>query len=92
MSLGNAGGGSGTQVALMAGKVTAVSSTSITLSVSGPLGQGGSMTVAVTSSTTFTGNVKNISQVKVGDEVMAKLSVNGSEMTANSIQDPASIP
>jgi hypothetical protein len=87
MSLGESGSGSGARVALILGKVTAVSSTSITFSTNQ-----GSMTAAVASSTTFSGNVTNVSQVKVGDEVTVQLSANDSTITATSIEDPASTP
>jgi type IV secretion system protein TrbL len=91
MSLGKSGNGSGSgaRVALIIGKVTAVNSTSITYSTNQ-----GSSTAAVTSSTTFSGKVTNIGQVKVGDEVMIQQSANanGGDITATSIEDPASTP
>lgn len=89
-SIGNGialgGGAGGTRYILLAGKVTAVSSTSITLGGSGP-----SVTAAVTSSTKVTGRVSSISGVKVSDEVSAQLTETGTgaKMTVMSIQDPA---
>jgi hypothetical protein len=72
---------------LTGGRVTAVSSTSITLTA-----QGNTITAAVTSSTKVTGKVTSISGIKVGDQVLAQLTGNGSSFTATTIQDPASIP
>jgi hypothetical protein len=92
---GNAGGvppgafpGSG-QVGqlILGGKVTAVSSTSITIA-------GGSHTVtaAITNSTKVTGKVTSIGAVKVGDLVTAEITESGGTATATAIQDPASLP
>jgi hypothetical protein len=70
-----------------AGRVTAVSSTSITLG-----GPGHSLTAAVTSSTKFTGQVTSISAVKVGSNVSVEISESGGRATAIAIQDPAQGP
>lgn len=86
-------GGQGTgpvHLIVLLGKVTAVSSRSVTLAGNGP-----SVTAAITGSTTFAGSVHNVRQIKVGDRVMAQIQVRGSTMTVTQIQDPgtaASLP
>ena len=67
--------------------MTAVSATSITLD-----GGGQAITAAVTRATTVTGKVTSISGIKVGDLVSASLTGADGKLTANSIQDPASLP
>jgi|SRR5215472_15252063 len=85
---GFAGGGpGGTASIFVIGKVTAVTSTSITIS-----GPGHDMTAAVTSSTRVTGTVSGISGIKAGDEVSAQLTASGGKVTAVAIQDPAQPP
>lgn len=69
------------------GPVTAVSATSITLD-----GGGQPITAAVTRATTITGKVTSISGIKVGDLVSASITGADGELTADSIQDPASLP
>jgi hypothetical protein len=69
------------------GRVSAVSSTSITLGA-----QGQSVTAAVTKSTTITGKVHAISGIKAGDLVSAQIVSTDGKLTATAIQDPASIP
>ena len=69
------------------GPVTAVSATSITLD-----GGGQAITAAVTRATTVTGKVTSISGIKVGDLVSASITGADGKLTANSIQDPASLP
>jgi hypothetical protein len=85
---GGPGGANGQVQMLIVGKVTAVSSTSITIE-----GQGNEMTGAVTSATQVTGKVTGISGVKVGDQVLVKFTgaAGASHLTATEIQDPASI-
>jgi hypothetical protein len=83
---GPAGSGAGHLQALIVGKVTAVSSTSITLA-----GQGNSITAAITHATKVSGKATSISGVKVGDQVLAQLTGTGGTFTATTIQDPASI-
>jgi hypothetical protein len=78
------GGSGGTRQMLLVGKVTAVSSTSITIG-----GNGQSVTAAVTGSARFTGRVSSISGVRVGDEVTAQLTATGGTIMVSSIQDPA---
>ena len=68
----------------VAGQVTAVSSTSIT--VGGP---GHTVTAAITRSTRVTGKVSGISGIKVGDHVSAQIVQNGGAARATAIQDPA---
>jgi hypothetical protein len=69
------------------GQVTAVSATSITLN-----GGGQEITATVTRTTKVTGKVTSISGVKVGDFVSASISGANRKLTADSIQDPASLP
>jgi hypothetical protein len=69
------------------GPVTAVSATSITLD-----GGGQPITAAVTRATTITGKVTSISGIKVGDLVSATITGANGKLTADSIQDPASLP
>jgi hypothetical protein len=72
---------------VVGGPVTAVSPTSITI------GSGGNVvTAAVTRTTKVTGKVTGISGVKVGDLVSATITGAGGKLTADSIQDPASLP
>ena len=77
------GGNGGGEQLMAAGKVTAVSDSSVTVE-----GQGDTITAAITGATKFSGNVRGASGIKVGDEVMIDISVNGSTNTAASIQDP----
>jgi len=70
------------------GPVTAVSATSITLDGGG----GQAITAAVTRATTITGKVTSISGIKVGDLVSASITGADGKLTADSIQDPASLP
>jgi hypothetical protein len=72
---------------ILGGKVTAVSSTSITIS-----GNGHAVTAAVTNSTKVTGKVTSIGAVKVGDLVVAQITESGGRAVATAIQDPASLP
>jgi hypothetical protein len=82
------GGGSGpVGQGFIEGRVTAVSSTSITIG-----GPGQSMTAAITAATKITGKVTSIGSVKVGDEVSAQITVSGGQATVTAIQDPAQAP
>jgi hypothetical protein len=91
---GPAGGGTvpgGGSVGRMfvAGPVTAVSSTSITIGG----GPGQSLTAAITSSTKITGKATSIGGIKVGDQVSAQITEsNGSRPAVTAIQDPAQAP
>jgi hypothetical protein len=69
------------------GQVTSVSATSITLDAGGQ-----AIKAAVTRATTITGKVTSISGIKVGDLVSASISGTSGKLTADSIQDPASLP
>ena len=80
------GGGQGLQLEI-AGKVTAVSATSIT--VAGPAHQ---VTAAVTSATKVSGQVSDIAGVKAGDQVSMQATGTEGKLTATAIQDPASLP
>jgi hypothetical protein len=81
-----AGGGSGTGMFVM-GRVTAVSSTSITIG-----GPGHTITATVTSATRVTGKVAGLGGIKVGDHVSAQLIQDGGRVTAVAIADPAQAP
>ncbi|HEV8275610.1 MAG TPA: hypothetical protein VGQ26_07920 [Streptosporangiaceae bacterium] len=73
---------------LIAGPVTAVSGTSITIG-----GQGRPVTAAVTGATRITGKVSSISGIRVGDQVSAQITQEaGGKPTAVAIQDPARRP
>lgn len=80
------GSGQAEQVEI-AGKVAAVSATSITLD-----GAGQQITATVTGATKVTGRVTSIAGVKPGDLVSAQLTGTGGKLTATAIQDPASLP
>jgi hypothetical protein len=85
---GFSGGGSGGIASLfIIGKVTALTSTSITIG-----GPGRSITAAVTGSTRVSGKVSSIGGVKVGDQVSAQMTQSGGKTTATAIQDPAQSP
>ena len=72
----------------VAGPVTAVSSTSITIG-----GPNHTVTAAITSSTRITGKVTSIGGIKVGDQVSAQITEsNGGQPTVAAIQDPAQAP
>ena len=80
-------GSGGTGTLFVVGKVTAVSSRSITIG-----GPAHTVTAAVTSSTTVTGNVSSIGAIKVGDQVSAQIIQNGGRATATAIQYPPRSP
>ncbi|HEY7015246.1 MAG TPA: hypothetical protein VH480_20955 [Streptosporangiaceae bacterium] len=80
-------GGSGTARLFMAGRVVAVTPTSIT--IGGPAHQ---VTAAVTAATRVSGRVTSIRSVKVGDQVSAQITERGGKATATTIQDPARLP
>jgi hypothetical protein len=69
------------------GRVTAVSRTSITIGAGGD-----AVTATVTRATKVTGKVTGIGGVKVGDQVSATITGTDGKLTADSIQDPASLP
>jgi hypothetical protein len=76
--------GNGKLQIILAGRVLAVSATSITIG-----GDGGPVTAAVTSATRVTGTAHGIAGVKAGDEVAARLSGTPGHLIADAIQDPA---
>jgi len=81
------GTGGGLQV-MLEGRVTSVSATSITLGGAGP-----NVSARITRSTQFSGKIRGISGVKVGDQVRATLSgSNATSLTATSIEDPGTAP
>lgn len=85
--LNGSGNGNGLQV-MLAGRVVAVSPTSITLGGNGP-----SVTAKITQATQFSGKVHAISGVKVGDQVSAALTgTSMTSLTAKTIQDPGAAP
>jgi hypothetical protein len=69
------------------GPVTAVSPTAITIGA-----DGSAVTAAVTRATKVTGKVAGISGIKAGDLVSATITGTDGKLTADSIQDPASLP
>jgi hypothetical protein len=82
------GGGGAVGEMFVAGPVTAVSSTSITIG-----GPGHTVTAAITGATRITGKVTSIGAIKVGDQVSAQISQsNGGQPTVTAIQDPAQAP
>jgi hypothetical protein len=81
------GGSSGTARLFMAGRVLAVTPTSITIG-----GAAHRVTAAVTAATRVTGQATSIRSVKVGDHVSAQITERGGRATATSIQDPARLP
>jgi hypothetical protein len=82
------GGGGAVGEMFVAGPVTAVSSTSITIG-----GPGHTVTAAITSATRITGKVTSIGAIKVGDQVSAQITQsNGGQPTVTALQDPAQGP
>lgn len=95
---GSAGGGLGALPPLsgdgggltymLNGRVAAISSTSITLAGNGP-----SVKAAIDGSTRVSGNVTEVSGIKVGDQVTAQVSGQSStSLVASAIQDPGQGP
>jgi hypothetical protein len=85
---GAAPGGGAVGEMFVAGSVTAVSSTSITIG-----GPNHTVTAAITSSTRITGKVTSIGGIKVGAQVSAQITEsNGGQPTVTAIQDPAHGP
>jgi Domain of unknown function (DUF5666) len=83
------GEGTGTVQTFVAGPVTAVSATSISIGGAG----GRSVTAAITSSTRFGGKVTSTRGISVGDEVSAQVEQQGNgRPTAVEISYPASQP
>jgi hypothetical protein len=85
---GGGGGGGAVSQMFVAGPVTAVSSTSITIG-----GPGHTVTAAITSATRITGKMTSIGAIKVGDQVSAQITQsNGGQPTVTAIEDPAQAP
>ena len=85
--VGGPGGGAVGEM-FVAGPVTAVSSTSITIG-----GPGHTVTAAITSATRISGKVTSIGGIKVGDQVSAQITQgNGGQPTVTAIQYPAQVP
>jgi hypothetical protein len=83
---GGAGGAVGEM--FVAGPVTTVSSTSITIG-----GPNHTVTAAITRSTRITGKVTSMGGIKVGDQVSAQITEsNDGQPTVAAIQDPAQVP
>jgi hypothetical protein len=81
-------GGSGAEESvMMLGRVLAVANDSVT--VGGP---GQAISARATSATKFTGKVRSLAQVRVGDTVSAEITVSGGAATLVRLQDPASQP
>ena len=81
---GSSGAGPFTQLMLI-GEVTAVGRGTVTISVPGQ-----SLRAAVTRSTRFTGSVRALSGVRVGDMVAAQITAANGVAKIVSLQDPAS--
>lgn len=85
---GGAGpGGGGTAQMFIAGRVQAISATSITLGAPGR-----AVTAAITSATRVSGRVSSVSQIKVGDNASAQITVRDGKPTVTAIQYPAQLP
>lgn len=66
------------------GRITAVSSTSITIGG----GNGPSITAAITSATKVSGTVHSVAALAAGDDVSAQITETNGKATATAIQDP----
>jgi hypothetical protein len=80
--------GPGQQLELeLGGTVTKVSTTSITIGAGSH-----AVTAIVTKATRVTGKVSSIAGIKVGELVSATITGTDGKLTADTIQDPASLP
>ena len=70
----------------LAGQVTAVGGRSITIAA----GPAPPVRAAVTAATRFTGSVRTLAAVRIGDAVVARISVVNGAAAVVSLQDPAS--
>jgi hypothetical protein len=84
-TIGPAGAGSAESVMTL-GQVLAVRHDSVTLGG----GPGRAISARATSATQFTGTVRSLAQVRVGDTVAAQITVTGGVATLVRLQDPAS--
>lgn len=80
-------GGGGTAQMFIAGRVQAISATSITLGAPGR-----AVTAAITSATKVSGQVSRVSQIKVGDNASAQIMLRNGKPTVTAIQYPAQLP
>jgi hypothetical protein len=80
-------GGTGTAQMFIAGRVQAISPTSITLGAPGR-----AVTAAITRATRVSGRATSVSQIKVGDNASAQITVRHGKPVVTSIQDPARPP
>jgi Cu/Ag efflux protein CusF len=71
----------------IAGPVQAISASSITLG-----SPGRTVTAAITGATRVSGRVTSPSQIKVGDNVSAQITVRNGKSVVTSIQYPAQLP
>jgi len=81
-------GGSAEESMMMLGRVLSVGHDSVT--VGG--GPGQAISARTTSATKFTGTVRSLAQVRVGDTVTVEITVSGGVATLVRLQDPASQP
>jgi hypothetical protein len=84
---GGGTGGGGTAQMFIAGRVQRISATSITLGAPGR-----AVTAAITSATRVSGQVSSVSQIKVGDNASAQITVRDGKPTVTAIQYPAQLP
>lgn len=84
---GGGAGGGGTAQMFIAGRVQRISATSITLGAPGR-----AVTAAITSATRVSGRVSSVSQIKVGDNASAQITVRDGKPTVTAIQYPAQLP
>ena len=88
-TIGGGPGGAGAAESVTAlGRVLAVGHDSVT--VGG--GPASAISARVTSATHFTGTVRSLAQVRVGDTVMAQITLSDGAALLVSLQDPASQP
>ena len=80
-------GGTGTAQMFIAGRVQAISPTSITLGAPGR-----AVTAAITRATRVSGGATSVSQIKVGDNASAQITMRHGKPVVTSIQDPARPP
>jgi hypothetical protein len=87
-------GGSGSQGVTtemeLVGKVTALGPGTITFAAWSMFATGPSVKAAVTSATRFTGSVRTLAAVRVGDIVAAQILISGDAARVVTLQDPAS--
>jgi hypothetical protein len=72
---------------VMEGKVTAISSNSITIQ-----GSEHTVTASITSATKITGSASSVSAIKVGDDVSAEITRSGGQTVVDALQYPPNPP